>query len=667
MIVSGDQQGNIFANASEEESIADPLYVLSGHKSNVCALDSKFGLVVSGSWDKTARVWEDGQVKYVLEGHEQAVWCVCILTKSLVLTGSADKTLRLWKDGQCVKVFKGHTDAVRGIDLLSDSTFVTCSNDASVRVWSIDSSDPLLELYGHTSFVYSVQALANGDIISSGEDRSCRVWRSGECVQVITLPCVSLWSVAANKETGDIAIGGSDYTIRVFTRSPERAAPISEQKHLEETVANSGIGRDQVEGINKESLSGPEGLSVDGKKEGEIKMIRSESNAVIAYQWSAGTWVKIGEVVGQAGSSAKKTFEGKEYDYVFDVDIEDGKPPLKLPYNVTENPYVAAQRFLEKYELPNSYLDQVAQFITTNSEGVDLTAQAPATDPYGTRYVPGVTDNSSASAPTTTRTSASSTSVVPIRNYVSLTSFQAGPIVKAVKNFNAKQSEGNQLSESELNLVETSLNNVDHVSAQQLYSIVSKVINSWDVQSMLPAFDILRIIIPSLETFAPAALIQQLLSCMDSDVPKHCLLAIRGIVNLFVSPNSQALKIVDNQTTRDTIFSTIKALLDQGSNNAPSNIAIASLTLNYAVLTAKKGTPGASTTADLLLHQFSGYFPSLADPESRYRYLLAVGTLLTVASPRGKKIVSDFITSANIELDEERSKVLAQDIQALLQ
>ena len=28
-------------------------------------------------------------------------------------------------------------------------------------------------------------------------------------------------------------------------------------------------------------------------------------------------------------------YQGKEYDYVFDVDIKDGAPPLKLPYNVT--------------------------------------------------------------------------------------------------------------------------------------------------------------------------------------------------------------------------------------------------------------------------------------------------------------------------------------------
>jgi PFU (PLAA family ubiquitin binding) len=44
-------------------------------------------------------------------------------------------------------------------------------------------------------------------------------------------------------------------------------------------------------------------------------------------------WQKIGEVVDAVGSGRKQLYEGKEYDYVFDVDIQDGVPPLKLPYN----------------------------------------------------------------------------------------------------------------------------------------------------------------------------------------------------------------------------------------------------------------------------------------------------------------------------------------------
>jgi len=63
----------------------------------------------------------------------------------------------------------------------------------------------------------------------------------------------------------------------------------------------------------------------------------------------------------------------QEYDYVFSVDIEEGKPPLKLPYNMSEDPWFAAQAFLDKNNLSQLFLDQVANFITENTKGATLT------------------------------------------------------------------------------------------------------------------------------------------------------------------------------------------------------------------------------------------------------------------------------------------------------
>lgn len=91
-----------------------------------------------------------------------------------------------------------------------------------------------------------------------------------------------------------------------------------------------------------------------GKKPGEVKMIKNnglvEAHQVCLIlvfgklpvmthlgQWdnASGAWQKIGDVVDAVGQNRKQLYEGKEYDYVFDVDIQDGVPPLKLPYNVT--------------------------------------------------------------------------------------------------------------------------------------------------------------------------------------------------------------------------------------------------------------------------------------------------------------------------------------------
>ncbi len=116
----------------------------------------------------------------------------------------------------------------------------------------------------------------------------------------------------------------------------------------------------------------------------------------------------MGEVVDAVGSNRKQLFEGKEYDYVFEVDIAEGQPPLKLPYNANggssiplryradahdrqfvhaENPWSAAERWLNRHELPLTFADQVVAFIEKNTAGVQL-GTAAYSDPYtgGSRY-----------------------------------------------------------------------------------------------------------------------------------------------------------------------------------------------------------------------------------------------------------------------------------------
>lgn len=67
--------------------------------------------------------------------------------------------------------------------------------------------------------------------------------------------------------------------------------------------------------------------------------------AWLVGQWDSATfnWQKVGDVVDAVGSGRKQLYQGKEYDYVFDVDVQEGMPPLKLPYNANgEFPPAAA-------------------------------------------------------------------------------------------------------------------------------------------------------------------------------------------------------------------------------------------------------------------------------------------------------------------------------------
>ena len=57
----------------------------------------------------------------------------------------------------------------------------------------------------------------------------------------------------------------------------------------------------------------------------------------------------------------------KEYDFIFNVDLEDGQPAIKLPYNLSQDPWRAAQNFIHTRKLPIVYLEQVANFIIQNT------------------------------------------------------------------------------------------------------------------------------------------------------------------------------------------------------------------------------------------------------------------------------------------------------------
>ncbi|TFK94785.1 phospholipase A-2-activating protein [Polyporus arcularius HHB13444] len=360
----------------------EPSFSLLGHKHNVCALHTtEDGTIISGSWDNTAKVWKDFKLLYDLVGHQQAVWAVLAIDGGQFLTGSADNTIKLWKQHKNVRTYPGHTQAVRGLALITDIGFASCSNDSEIRIWTME-GDCVYTLSGHTNFVYSLSVLSNGDIVSSGEDRTVRIWRDGECAQSIVHPGISVWSVST-MPNGDIVTGCSDKVVRVFSASEERWASAEEQKAFDDAVAAQALPKDQVGDVKKSDLPGPEALTQPGKKAGEVKMIRRDDN-VEAHQWDSatGTWQKIGDVVDAVGSGRKQLYKGREYDYVFDVDVQEGVPPLKLPYNANENPYTAAQRFLEANDLPLSYLDEVVRFIEKNTAGATIGSSTQFSDPY---------------------------------------------------------------------------------------------------------------------------------------------------------------------------------------------------------------------------------------------------------------------------------------------
>jgi len=138
---------NGFYTASKDRKImhidssGNPCKLFEGHENSVNSLSQSVPEeIVSGSWDGTARIWDTntGKCTATLEGHQHAV-SVLSLPNGIVITGSQDKSIRLWYKGQQQKeIPNAHDDIIRAFSEVPGYGFVSCSNDETVKLWSTD-------------------------------------------------------------------------------------------------------------------------------------------------------------------------------------------------------------------------------------------------------------------------------------------------------------------------------------------------------------------------------------------------------------------------------------------------------------------------------------------------------------------------------------------------
>ncbi|KAI8188036.1 Ubiquitin homeostasis protein [Colletotrichum sp. SAR 10_76] len=658
--------------------------LLIGHSQNVCSLDvsPKGTYIVSGGWDSQAIVWSTStwEPEIRLSGHEKSVWAVLALDEETVVTGCADTSIRIYNLKAAVagdaeprstiytpevvralcKVPKGHP---------SGAEIASASNDGIIRLWKLNGQQ-VGELHGHESFIYALASLPSGELVSSGEDRTVRVWKGNDCVQTITHPAISVWAVAVNAETGDIVSGASDGIARVFTRSSERAAGAQAISDFEESVKASSIPQQQLPSINKEQLPGPEFLeSRSGTKEGQVQMINQGNGNITAHQWSASQqqWINIGTVVDSAGSSGKKTeYNGKSYDYVFDVDIEDGKPPLKLPYNLSQNPYDAATKFLNDNELPISYLDNVANFITQNTQGATLGQSAPATsDPYGTesRYRPGESELRP--------------NVLPQAEYLNITAGKYDAMIKKILTINAnmissgrKDAALNPTEQNTLNAVKEAIENSKPVD-QAGIDLAVKIVTLWPYSDRLAGLDLLRCVATSpLAADASSSegsflriAVSSALNAPDGAAPNEnsVMMALRTFANIFTSPKGEALAAKEADTAATLLEKVLGLSGGAAIGQFNRNILIAATTtlINYAVYAHKERT---SFQSKRFITAVGKVLSEQSDSEVVYRALVALGTFASTSKAEIKSLGGEgWIKSAVDKVSEVRVKELGRE------
>ncbi len=191
----GERDLNLFRKPelSKQTLMSENTFRSPGHTSWVnCIATSEDGLCISGSNDRTLKIWDlhTGEYYQSLEGHTDSVKCVAIIAKEhLCVSGSNDNNLRLWNihTGNCILEMKGHTDKINCVAVTENGFCVSGSDDQTIRLWNLNTGECIRIIEGHTDRVNCIVQLESELFISGSDDNTLRVWNitTGNCVQVM--------------------------------------------------------------------------------------------------------------------------------------------------------------------------------------------------------------------------------------------------------------------------------------------------------------------------------------------------------------------------------------------------------------------------------------------------------------------------------------------------
>jgi WD40 repeat protein len=191
---------NYFASASNDTKIKIWDYynrkcikTLDGHVDCILSLIilQNNNYLCSGSADLSIRIWdwENNNCISILKGHEKWVKCILELHNGIIVSGSDDKTIKLWKDYELFKTIEDHTNSVRTFCQINNNYFASGSFDCTIKIWDINTWACVQTLIGHDSNIICVISLNQSNkynnnqnmkrpalIASCSNDKSIKIW-----------------------------------------------------------------------------------------------------------------------------------------------------------------------------------------------------------------------------------------------------------------------------------------------------------------------------------------------------------------------------------------------------------------------------------------------------------------------------------------------------------
>jgi WD40 repeat protein len=254
------------------------------YKNTVAAFsqDNEGSMVVGTAYDSQLRrfdalVWDSrtGNIAHTLSGHQGEITSAAFSPDgTLVVTGSTDRTARIWKlstcssaQAPCESITLSHRlnllDKIKSVAFSYDGRYIaTAGSDGKAQVWEVgkcisgSACEPLVEIKGHDKAINSIVFSRNQRfLLTASESGSAKIWNVSSGKKVATL--FERWSFSIRNKRGLIPV---TFDRKGHRRTPYTSADLSPDNEASFVVTSSDEGIvkiwDRLTGTTVQQLRG---------------------------------------------------------------------------------------------------------------------------------------------------------------------------------------------------------------------------------------------------------------------------------------------------------------------------------------------------------------------------------------------------------------------------